>query len=211
MISSISSGSSMAMMMTSSSIQRQPPSSGKDVFQLTDTNKDGSASKTELAALMQGIEEVTGNSMSVDDALSSYDANQDGGLSGEEMLQMMTSLGFAPPQMASGEGSSSGSEVASSGMRPPPPPPPPPGQSQSQEVSLAGDTNGDGVLSLAELQALNGSEVSDSGTKSTAVSTFEQALASYGQNSGESKIAQLMGFLQNYDSDEKYASVDVKV
>lgn len=208
MIGSIGNSSSMAMMMTSSSKQRQTPPAGQDVFKLTDTNKDGSASKTELAALVQGIEEITGNSMSVDDALTSFDANQDGGLSGEEMLQMMTSLGFSPSQMESGKGTSSGSEVASSGMRPPPPPPPP---SQSQEVSLAGDTNGDGVLSLAELQALIGSEVSDADLNSTPVSTFAQALASYKQNSGESKIAQLMGLLQNNDSGEKYASLEVKV
>lgn len=208
MIGSIGNSSSMAMMMTSSSKQRQAPSAGQDVFKLTDTNKDGSASKTELAALVQGIEEITGNSMSVDDALTSFDANQDGGLSGEEMLQMMTSLGFSPSQMESGEGTSSGSEVASSGMRPPPPPPPP---SQSQEVSLAGDTNGDGVLSLSELQALTGSEVSDADLNSTSVSTFAQALASYKQNSGESKIAQLMELLQNNDSGEKYASLEVKV
>jgi len=185
MISGISSMGNTMQMMRSSGMQGTPPPKGQDVFQVADSNGDGLVSKSELQVVTKGIEKITGNTINVDETLNSFDANQDGGLSGEEMLQMLTSQGFAPPSMTSGEGAS--------GMKPPPPPPP----SQGQEVSLVGDTNGDGVLSLAELEALSSSEGSGSDLKTSSSSSFEQALSSYEQNSGESKIAQLTGLLLN--------------
>ena len=88
-------------MMRSSQMQRQPQ--GKDAFQLSDTDGNGLVSSTELETLASGIAKVTGSTINVDEALSSYDADQDGGLSGEELLQMLTGMGFSPPEMAAGE------------------------------------------------------------------------------------------------------------
>jgi hypothetical protein len=101
-------------------MQRQPPPPppGQDVFKLSDTDSNGLVSKTELSTLVKGIEEVTGNTIDVDDALSTYDADQDGGLNGEELLSLLENNGFSQPlQMLDDESGESASQ-------PPPPPPP---------------------------------------------------------------------------------------
>ncbi len=130
MISSISSSSSTMSMMRNSAMQRSPQ--GKDAFQLSDTDGNGLVSKSELATLASGISKVTGSSINVDDALSSNDADQDGSLSGEELLQMLTGMGFSPPEMTAGEGEESSS-------MPPPPPPPPKDQAISAYSKNSGE------------------------------------------------------------------------
>jgi Ca2+-binding EF-hand superfamily protein len=123
------------MAMMRSSAMQQPPQ-GKNVFQLSDTDSNGLVSSTELETLASGIEKTTGSTINVDDALSSYDADQDGALNGEELFQMMEGLGFAPPEMAAGENGQS-SEM--------PPPPPPP--SAEQVTSAYSQNSGDDMLS----------------------------------------------------------------
>ena len=154
MISSISSSSSNTMsMMRSSAMQRQPQ--GKDAFQLSDTDGNGLVSSTELETLASGIEKVTGSTMNVDDALSSYDADQDGGLNGEELLQMMTGMGFSPPEMAASE------DGKSSAMPPPPPPP-----SSEQATSAYSQNSGDDMLAQL-LDLLQSQENTDTSTYSS--------------------------------------------
>lgn len=114
----------MSMM---SSTQR--PQQGKDAFQMSDTDADGVVSATELETLAAGIEEVTGNSIDVDDAIANYDSDSDGGLSGEELMEMLGANGFTGPKME-GEG---------------PPPPPPP--SSDDAMSAYGENSGDDLLS----------------------------------------------------------------
>lgn len=122
MINSVSSGVT-AMSMTSNTQRSQQ---GKDMFQLSDTDGDGAVSATELETLVAGIEEETGTSISVEDALS-YDSDGDSALSGEELLNMLSSNGVAPEE----------------GQGPPPPPPP-----SSAEASAAYEENsGDDLLS----------------------------------------------------------------
>ncbi|MDD2389138.1 MAG: EF-hand domain-containing protein [Desulfobacterales bacterium] len=119
MINGINSMSSSAMsMMSSSSTVRQQPPPGNDVFQMTDTDSDGLVSETELETLVAGLEEITGTSIDVEEALSSFDADEDGALSGEELRGLMDSNGFSPSDMASNESGETQS------MQPPPPPPP---------------------------------------------------------------------------------------
>jgi Ca2+-binding EF-hand superfamily protein len=101
-------------MLHSSGKQGLPPPKGTDIFLVGDTNGDGVLSASEITALTGGTEEGTVNSINVEDALSSYDANQDGGLSGEELLEMPHNNGFAPPDMTMGE-------TGESAMKPPPP------------------------------------------------------------------------------------------
>jgi len=152
MISSVSSMSSSMAMMQSSSTQRQgpPPSSGETVFDVADTNKDGVVSLDELAVLSAGIEETTGNSLDVEAALSTFDADGDGGLSGDELQGFMSSQGFAPPMMVENE---SGDMQE---MKPPPPPPP----STETVQSAYGQNSGDDMISqlLEILQGDTGSE-----------------------------------------------------
>lgn len=140
MINSISSGASALSMM--SSMQR--PQQGKDPFQMSDTNGDGLVSATELETLAAGIEEVTGNSINVDDALATYDTDSDGGLSGEELMEMLGSNGFAGPEME--------------GKGPPPPPP----TSSADAMSAYEENSGDDLLS--ELMDALGNSDDDSDT-----------------------------------------------
>lgn len=103
MVNSVNSmGGSMAML-RSSGMQGPPPPKGTDIFLVGDTNGDGVLSASEIIALTEGTEEGTANSINVEDAPSSYDANQDGGLSGEELLEMLHNNGFPPPDMTMGE------------------------------------------------------------------------------------------------------------
>ena len=140
MISSISSGSDAMTMMRNS---MQKPSQGKDVFQISDSDGNGVVADSELTALTDTISESTG--IDVDDALS-YDADGDGGLSGEELLDMLSSNGFSVPQMTGGE----------EGMAQGPPPPPPP--SSEEAISAYSQNSGSDDLMSQLLDALGSDE-----------------------------------------------------
>ena len=147
MISSIGSGTGAVSMM-SSSMQR--PQQGKDAFQMSDTDADGVVSQTELETLAAGIEEVTGNSINVDDALATFDMDSDGGLSGEELMEMLASNGFTGPEMEGGG----------------PPPPPPP--SSADAMSAYAENSGDDLISQL-MDALGNSE---NGTETSLASSI---------------------------------------
>lgn len=144
MINSINSMNS-AGMMRGNAMQHNGPPPGKDAFKVADSDGDGLVSSTELEAVVAGISEVTGNAIDAEATLATYDANQDGGLSGEEMLAMLQDNGFGPPQEA-GEG---------------PPPPPPPTE---QALSSYAENSGDDMISKL-ISILQGSE-DESGTGS---------------------------------------------
>lgn len=155
MISSIGSSMASSMLMTQSS-KTEGTTSPKEgnVFQVSDTDGNGSVSSSELATLVAGMEEVTGNSISVDDAMTAYDANQDGGLSGEELFEMLSGNGFTPTEMAD-----SGQTGEADGAGKPPPPPPP---ASFDEALSAYETNsGDDQISelLSLLQGTDSEEV----------------------------------------------------
>ncbi|MGL1930621.1 MAG: hypothetical protein OCC45_02545 [Desulfotalea sp.] len=120
MINSVSNmASSMTMRNTGS--QKPPPPDGENLFEIGDTDSDGLISASELSSLTKS-NALEGNSIDTDNAIATYDIDQDGGLSGEELFEMLSSIGFAPPEMtASSEESSTSAEQS---MRPPPPPPP---------------------------------------------------------------------------------------
>ena len=147
MIDGIDSTNSAMSMMRSGPMERHQPPPGKDVFQTTDSDRNGLVSKSELETLAKGIEH-TGASIDVDAALSNFDADEDGALSGEELKGFMESNGFAPPGMfQDGKGEA---------LRMPPPPPPSSEQALSaygensendqmaQLVALLKEQNGDG-------------------------------------------------------------------
>ncbi len=139
MVGNVSSMSNSAAMMRGSGMQGPPPPpKGNDVFQVGDSNGDGIISADELTAITEGVAEVTGNSIDVESALSSYDANSDGGLSGEELLEMLTQQGFSVPEQM---------------------PPPPPPQSAEQAAAAYGQNSGDDQISqLLELLQSGDSE-----------------------------------------------------
>jgi len=135
-------------MMSSRATQRQPPPppADKDVFKVADSDSDGLVSSTELSTLTAGIEKITGNNINVADAMSSYDANGDGSLSGEELSGLMSSQGFNPAQITDGQGEESS-------MMPPPPP-------MQQAISAYGQNSSDDSISQL-IELLKGSSDSE--------------------------------------------------
>ncbi len=146
MISGISSMSNSYAMMSANAMQRSDP------FKKVDGDGDGVVSQGELETFAADINEKTGVSLDVEEALAAYDADGDGGLNNEEMKSLVEESGFAPP-----------------------PPPPPPGNMEiglmtSDEASStdeklvqamqrsdpfqALDSDGDGVASQSELETL---------------------------------------------------------
>ena len=159
MINSISSMSSVTSLMRSNSMQRQQPPPEKNIFQAADTDNDGIVSGTELETLVKGIEEVTGNTID-QDTLSSFDADGDGGLNGEELLGLMQSNGFSFPEMIT-------EESEEMGMRPPPPPPP----SSEQAISSYAQNTGDDMITQLMNILQNGTEDNSTGITSIDVTT----------------------------------------
>ncbi len=145
MINSISNMGNSMMMPNNPMMRPPPPPEDQNVFQVADTNGDGVVSEVELQALTEGVEEVTGTTINAEEALTSFDVNQDGGLSGEELLDMMTSQSLAPPHMTGGEGSDFD-------MKPPPPP-------MEQVLSAyEQNSNTDQIAQLIELLQNNNSD-----------------------------------------------------
>ncbi|WP_221249680.1 EF-hand domain-containing protein [Desulfuromonas versatilis] len=132
-------------MMSASSMQRQPPPPDRDVFKVADSDSDGQVSATELKTLAAGIEKITGNSLNVEEALTTFDEDQSGSLSGEELYGLLSSQGFNPAEIIGGEN-------GESGMAPPPPPP------QQVSSAYAANAGGDTLGELIEyLQSQTGS------------------------------------------------------
>lgn len=146
MISSIGSSMNSAMMMRGG-MQNSPPP-GKDAFKVADSDSSGLVSSSELEAVLDGITQTTGTTLNVDETLTTYDADNDGGLSGEEMLALLTDNGFGPPQRVDSE----------SGGPPPPPPP-----STDQAMSAYAANSGDDLISqLIEILQGSGSSTETS-------------------------------------------------
>lgn len=137
--------SSMASTMSSSTVQRQPPPPDKDAFKVADSNQDGLVNDTELATILEGIAETTGNTISSDEALSTYDVDGDGGLNGEELYALLSENGFELPAGEDGEAGG-------------PPPPPPPSMEQAL-TSYAQNSGEDTIQQLIDyLQGVQSNE-----------------------------------------------------
>lgn len=145
MINSISNSSS-SILLQSNSMQQQPPPPGKNAFQVADSDANGIVSGDELEAVLVSISETTGTTLDSEEILSTYDTDLDEGLSGEEMLNLLTDQGFGPPQEVNGEAGG--------------PPPPPP---MDQALASYAENSGEDLLSqlLAELQTA-GSDAEES-------------------------------------------------
>ena len=133
MINAISSMNYAMSMMQSRPMERQPPPPDQDVFQMTDTDCDGMVSESELTILTEAIEETTGTVINLEDALSNFDEDQDGALTGEELKGLMDSSGFSPFAMPPNDNGEA--------MRMPPPPP-----SSEQAVSAYAQNSGQDQL-----------------------------------------------------------------
>ncbi len=142
MVNNVSSVGSSMTMMRSGEIKGPPPSpKTQETFLVGDTDGDGVLSASELAALTEGTEDSTVNSMNVEDAISSYGVNRDGGLSGQELLERLNSDGLSTPDMTMNKN-------GESAMMPPPPP--------SSEQTLAAYEKNNGNDQIAQRVELLG-------------------------------------------------------
>lgn len=116
---------------------KEKPNLG-ELFTKLDADGSGGLDSTEVQSLTEKISEATGVSVDLSEFLATYDADSDGTLSEDETVSALEA------------------------NRPQGPPPPPPGgmggmrgPDESEMVSSA-DTNGDGVISAEEAEALVG-------------------------------------------------------
>ena len=156
MVSSISGSMNSAAMMSGSGMIRPPE--GKNAFQLSDSDANGLVSETELETLLSEVEGITGTTISASEAMSSFDTDSDNNLSGEEMLEMLASMGFTPPERQGEQGEQAGG----------PPPPPPP--SSSDAISAYSQNSG-GDLMTQLLDALSSSDSDEDTTSQSSIST----------------------------------------
>jgi hypothetical protein len=155
MVSSISGSMNSSAMMSGSAMMRPPEE--KNAFQISDSDANGLVSETELEALLTEVADITGTTVTASDAMNSYDTDSDNNLSGEEMLEMLSSMGFSPPEMQAGEGEQAGG----------PPPPPPP--STSDAMSAYSQNSGDDLMTQL-MEALT--DNTDSDSEGTSISAF---------------------------------------
>ncbi|BHH86044.1 hypothetical protein [Desulforhopalus sp. 52FAK] len=153
MVSSISNSMNSATMMSNSSMSRPPE--GKNAFTVSDTNGDGVVSGTELDALAAGLSDATGTTVTTE-SFSSFDSDSNG-LSGQEMFDMLSSIGFSPAE----------AEGDKQGNRPPPPPPP----DSSEVISAYSQNSGERSDLMTTLLDAIGSSSDDEGS-STSIRSY---------------------------------------
>lgn len=70
----------------------------QDFFKEVDSDSSGSISKDELATMAEQLQQMTGQSITVNDAtIATADSNGDGSLNSDELKSFMDKSGFAPP------------------------------------------------------------------------------------------------------------------
>ena len=119
--------------MTSIQSQQRPPKPDPaHMFQEIDTDGDGGINQTELTTMAEKFSEMSGQTIDVENALSTYDADGDGSLSQEEMKTFMEE-NVPPPDFAQGM----------PGM-----------QNMAAHMFKQIDTDGDGGINQAELTSM---------------------------------------------------------
>jgi len=226
-MSTISSlGSSLMTMLSGTSTQKP----GKEqMFSKVDADGGGTIDKVELSAFAKELSEKTGVEIDAEEALTTYDADGDGGLSQEEMDTMMKAeMPPPPPPMGGG--------MQGMGMEPP----------SSEEMFSAIDTDGSGGVDETELTAFAEKLAEDTGFElnlDEAIAAYdgdgdgalsqeemdtmmkaemppppppmpEQALAAYGQNSGEddllNTLLSMLGSNADSDGESVYNALNIK-
>ena len=164
-----------------------------EMFNKVDSDGSGGVSRSELDTLVQDISSKTGNSIDTTDAVSTYDADGNGELSGDELKSFMEARGMKPPPPPGGAGVMNG--VGSIG-----------GSSTTSAESIISeyDTNGDGVLSSDELQGYL-----DSSDTASLNALLQQALSAYTMNFGSSGSSSLEDALLDFGGLNGYSSVDL--
>jgi Ca2+-binding EF-hand superfamily protein len=154
----------------------------QDLFSALDIDESGGVSQSELDSWAKNISSETGKTIDSSSAISTYDSDSDGVLSSEELKSFLEANGIEAPNQ---------------GFMPPGPPPPETGSAvKSADSIISGyDTNGDGVLSSAELQTyLDDTEQTSSSNDSNILA---QAISSYLMNMGKSTSTGFSAYIEN--------------
>jgi len=219
-------GSSLTTLLNTTATQRP---SREQMFSKVDSDGGGTVDKVELSAFAKALQEKTGVEINAEEALTTYDADGDGGLSQDEMDTMMQASMPSPLPMGG---------MQAMGMAPP----------DKEEMFSSIDTDGNGEVSESELTAFAEKLAEDTGFElnlDEAMATYdtdgnselsqeemdtmmqaempappppppvsEEALAAYGQNSGEDDLlSSLLSMLSgSADSEEEsaYTAVNIK-
>jgi Ca2+-binding EF-hand superfamily protein len=153
----------------------------EDLFRKIDTDASGTVSKTELEAFTTKMSQKTGTTVSTTDAITTYDKDGDGELSGTELRGFLdANRPSQPPMGMMGMG---GMGMMSMGM--------PPGPSPEQKFSEA-DADSSGGLSATELDTL----VSDISKATGAEIDTTDAITAYDSDGdGELSSDEVQSFL----------------
>lgn len=166
-------GSSMSLMMQAMSMQR---SGQQNMFSKVDTDGNGTVGQSELTTFAQSLSEKTGTEINTDDAISTYDADGDGGLSQEEMEAMMAAYMPSPSTMNS-FGQNGGGDKMQIGSMPSPP--------DKGEMFSKVDTDGSGTIDETELTSF----AKDLAEKTGGELNVEDSIATYDTN-GDGALSQ---------------------
>jgi Ca2+-binding EF-hand superfamily protein len=217
--------SSLTTLQSTTAMQRP---GREQMFKKMDSNGGGTVDKVELSAFAKTLQEKTGVEINAEKSLTTYDADGDGGLSRKEMDTMMQAsmpppptggmgaMGMTPPNReemfssidTDGNGGVNQSELASfaeklagdTGF-----------ELNLDEAMVTYDTDGDSALSQEEMGTMMQTERP---APPPPPPMSEQALAAYGQNSGEDDLlSTLLSMLSGSEESEEqsaYAAVNIK-
>jgi Ca2+-binding EF-hand superfamily protein len=101
--------SSMLSSILTQGMQSRPDPAQK--FKELDTDGNGGLDKTELSAMAKELSKMTGKTLNVDDSITTYDADNDGLLSQDEVGAMMQQVLGPPPDAGSGVSSQQAAET----------------------------------------------------------------------------------------------------
>ena len=100
--------SSMLSSLLTQGMQSRPDPAQK--FKELDTDSNGGLDKTELSVMAKELSKMTGKTLNVDDMMTTYDANNDGLMSQDEVGTMMQQV-LPPPNAGSGVSSQQAAQV----------------------------------------------------------------------------------------------------
>lgn len=165
-----------------------------EMFETTDTDDSGGISQEELEDWIGAMSNGAATGVDITDAVSTYDADGDGELNGDELKTFLTDSGAVSPAFA-GDHAPSSAGPASGG-----------GSGGSNTALSEYDLNEDGVLSASELQAY----MDDMEEKNPQLRMHE-AISSYEANSEENDpLIKQSGFMDTGGSGS-YGPIDIPV
>jgi len=165
-------------MMTQIMTKQRPDK--QQMFKNIDTDASGLVEQTELSSFVDQFASNMGIEINAEDALTSYDANADGGLSQEEMEAMLSAYMPAPPDMSAVGGGFGGGGMTGVSMPPPPPPP-----QDAEEMFSNIDTDSSGTIDESELTTF----VNDLTEKTGIEIDIDEVLSTYDKD-GDKALSQ---------------------